>query len=210
VSVTTAEVSADPAAYLDDGEDAALDAPLPDDPALEAAADEPRDEAGGPAPHPGTPRLFLDRFATPDGRARFVSVSYRAIAEEPDEEYPVLLTTGRVVSQYQSGAQTRRVAELNAAAPGPFVELHPRLAARLGAAEGDPVAVVSRRGRAVAPARITTSIRPDTVFMPFHWPGEGRANTLTNPALDPTSRMPEFKACAVRVEAVAADAPSDN
>ncbi|MGX5209628.1 molybdopterin oxidoreductase family protein [Streptomyces violaceus] len=152
--------------------------------------------------HPGTPRLFLDRFATPDGRARFVAVSHRAAAEEPDDEYPVLLTTGRVVAQYQSGAQTRRVAELNAAAPGPFVELHPRLAARLGAAEGDPVAVVSRRGRAVAPARITNAIRPDTVFMPFHWPGEGRANTLTNPALDPTSRMPEFKACAVRLEAV--------
>jgi assimilatory nitrate reductase catalytic subunit len=148
----------------------------------------------------GTPRLFLDRFATEDGRARFVPVSHRPNAEEPDDDYPVLLTTGRVVSQYQSGAQTRRVDELNAAAPGPFVELHPRLAARLGASEGDPLAVVSRRGRAVAPARITTGIRPDTVFMPFHWPGEGRANTLTNPALDPTSRMPEFKVCAVRVE----------
>ncbi|MCT9082203.1 molybdopterin oxidoreductase family protein [Streptomyces fulvoviolaceus] len=154
------------------------------------------------AVHPGTPRLFLDRFATADGRARFVPVSHRPIAEEPDDDYPVLLTTGRVVAQYQSGAQTRRVDELNAAAPGPFVELHPRLAERLGAAEGDPVAVVSRRGRAVAPARITLGIRPDTVFMPFHWHGEGRANTLTNPALDPTSRMPEFKACAVRLEAV--------
>ncbi|MFJ8807755.1 molybdopterin oxidoreductase family protein [Streptomyces sp. NPDC102490] len=153
-------------------------------------------------PHPGTPRLFLDRFATEDGRARFVPVAHRPSAEEPDDEYPVLLTTGRVVAQYQSGAQTRRVTELNAAAPGPFVQLHPRLAARLGAAEGDPLAVVSRRGRAVAPARITTGIRPDTVFMPFHWPGEGRANTLTNPALDPTSRMPEFKVCAVRVETV--------
>ncbi len=169
-------------------------------PAAVEAAGDPAGET--PAAHPGTPRLFLDRFATPDGRARFVPVSHRAIAEEPDDEYPVLLTTGRVVAQYQSGAQTRRVAELNAAAPGPFVELHPRLAARLGAAEGDPVAVVSRRGRAVAPARITNAIRPDTVFMPFHWPGEGRANTLTNPALDPTSRMPEFKACAVRLEAV--------
>ncbi|WKX21179.1 MULTISPECIES: molybdopterin oxidoreductase family protein [unclassified Streptomyces] len=154
----------------------------------------------GAAPHPGTPRLFLDRFATDDGRARFAPVAHRPSAEEPDDAYPVLLTTGRVVAQYQSGAQTRRVAELNAAAPGPFVELHPRLAARLGAAEGDPLAVVSRRGRAVAPARITTAIRPDTVFMPFHWPGEGRANTLTNPALDPASRMPEFKVCAVRVE----------
>ncbi|MFJ7022382.1 molybdopterin oxidoreductase family protein [Streptomyces sp. NPDC101117] len=168
-----------------------------DDPAREddAAGDE-----AGAVPHPGTPRLFLDRFATADGRARFVPVAHRAAAEEPDEEYPVLLTTGRVVAQYQSGAQTRRVEELNSAAPGPFVELHPRLAARLGVADGDRVAVVSRRGRAVAPARVTSGIRPDTVFMPFHWPGEGRANTLTNPALDPTSRMPEFKTCAVRLE----------
>ncbi|MFD3482565.1 molybdopterin oxidoreductase family protein [Streptomyces sp. NPDC058665] len=150
--------------------------------------------------HAGTPRLFLDRFATDDGRARFVPVVHRPAAEETDAEYPVLLTTGRVVSQYQSGAQTRRVAELNAAAPGAFVELHPRLAERLGVADGDRLAVVSRRGRAVAPARITTAIRADTVFMPFHWPGEGRANNLTNPALDPTSRMPEFKVCAVRLE----------
>uniref|UniRef100_UPI0028122F9F molybdopterin oxidoreductase family protein n=2 Tax=Streptomyces sp. TaxID=1931 RepID=UPI0028122F9F len=111
--------------------------------------------------HAGTPRLFLDRFATDDGRARFVPVVHRAAAEETDADYPVVLTTGRVVSQYQSGAQTRRVDELNAAAPGPFVELHPRLAERLGVAEGEPVAVVSRRGRAVAPARITTGIRPD-------------------------------------------------
>ncbi|MFC6985339.1 molybdopterin oxidoreductase family protein [Streptomyces cirratus] len=149
---------------------------------------------------PGTPRLFLDRFATDDGRARFVPVAHRDAAEVPDAQYPLLLTTGRVVAQYQSGAQTRRVAELNAAAPGPFVELHPRLAARLGVAEGAVLAVVSRRGRAVAPARITDAIRADTVFMPFHWPGEGRANTLTNPALDPVSGMPEFKTCAVRVE----------
>ncbi|MCZ4082869.1 molybdopterin oxidoreductase family protein [Streptomyces antarcticus] len=148
----------------------------------------------------GTPRLFLDSFATDDGRARFVPVSHRDAAEVPDARYPLHLTTGRVVAQYQSGAQTRRVDELNAAAPGPFVEIHPRLAARLGVADGTPLAVTSRRGRAVAPARITDTIRADTVFMPFHWPGEGRANTLTNPALDPVSRMPEFKVCAVRVE----------
>ncbi|MCX4849697.1 molybdopterin oxidoreductase family protein [Streptomyces sp. NBC_00893] len=152
--------------------------------------------------HPGTPRLFLDRFATPDGRARFAPVTHRPAAEEPDREYPLHLTTGRVLSQYQSGAQTRRVPELNRAAPGPFVELHPRLAARLGVAEGDPLRVTSWRGRAVAPARVTAAIRPDTVFMPFHWAGAGRANTLTNPALDPTSGMPEFKVCAVRVERV--------
>lgn len=153
-----------------------------------------------PEGSPGTERLFLDRFDTDDGRARFVPVAHREAAEVPDAEYPVLLTTGRVVAQYQSGAQTRRVDELNAAAPGPFVELHPRLAARIGAVDGSPLAVTSRRGRAVAPARITDAIRADTVFMPFHWPGEGRANTLTNPALDPVSRMPEFKVCAVRVE----------
>ncbi|MFE5947752.1 molybdopterin oxidoreductase family protein [Streptomyces sp. NPDC056480] len=164
----------------------------------------------GEADHTGTPRLFLDRFATPDGRARFVPVVHRAAAEETDAEYPVVLTTGRVVSQYQSGAQTRRVDELNAAAPGPFVELHPRVAERLGVTEGERIAVVSRRGRAVAPARITTAIRPDTVFMPFHWAGEGRANTLVNPALDPVSRMPEFKVCAVRLERAGSDgrAPS--
>ncbi|MFC7305686.1 molybdopterin oxidoreductase family protein [Streptomyces monticola] len=171
-----------------DGEDSALD-PAPDDP---ASADT--------APHPGTPRLFLDRFATEDGRARFMPVTHRAAAEEPDAEYPVLLTTGRVVAQYQSGAQTRRVAELNAAAPGPFVQLHPELAARIGVADGEDITVVSRRGTAVAPARVSRSIRPDTVFMPFHWPGAGRANTLTHPALDPVSRMPEFKVCAVRLE----------
>ncbi|MEV4926816.1 molybdopterin oxidoreductase family protein [Streptomyces roseoverticillatus] len=153
-----------------------------------------------PAPdHPGTPRLFLDRFATPDGRARFAAVTHRPAAEEPDDDYPLYLTTGRVVGQYQSGAQTRRVDELNRSAPGPFVEVHPVLARRLGVAEGELLAVTSRRGRAVAPARVTDTIRPDTVFMPFHWGGDGRANSLTNPALDPVSRMPEFKVCAVRV-----------
>ncbi|MDH6577534.1 molybdopterin oxidoreductase family protein [Kitasatospora sp. MAP5-34] len=150
--------------------------------------------------HPGTPRLFLDRFATPDGRARFAAVTHRPAAEEPDADYPLYLTTGRVLAQYQSGAQTRRIQALNEAAPGPFVELHPQLARRLAVTEGELLAVTSRRGRAVAPARITGAIRPDTVFMPFHWSGAGRANSLTNPALDPTSKMPEFKLCAVRVE----------
>ncbi|MGW0658179.1 molybdopterin oxidoreductase family protein [Streptodolium elevatio] len=158
--------------------------------------------------HPGTPRLFLERFATPDGRARFVDVAHRPAAEEPDAEYPLYLTTGRVLAQYQSGAQTRRVVELNRAAPGPFVELHPHLADRLGVSEGDLLAVTSRRGRAEAPARVTASIRSDTVFMPFHWAGAGRANSLTNPALDPTSRMPEFKVCAVRVERAEASVPA--
>jgi assimilatory nitrate reductase catalytic subunit len=112
---------------------------------------------------------------------------------------PVYLITGRVLQHYQSGAQTRRVAELNTAAPAPFVEMHPDLAARLDITEGDDVAVRSARGESVAGVRITDSIRPDSVFMPFHWAGTGSANTLTNDALDPVSRMPEFKVCAVQV-----------
>ncbi|MEV6155802.1 molybdopterin-dependent oxidoreductase [Nonomuraea sp. NPDC052129] len=149
---------------------------------------------------PGLPRPFLDSFATPDGRARFVPVEHRPAAEEPDDDYPVYLTTGRVLAQYQSGAQTRRIAALSKAAPEPFVELHPDLAEQLAITAGDVVRVLSRRGESTGVARVSDSIRRDTVFMPFHWEG---ANRLTNPALDPSSRMPEFKVCAVRVEKVA-------
>jgi assimilatory nitrate reductase catalytic subunit len=148
--------------------------------------------------HPGTPRLFLDRFATADGRARFHAVDHRPAAEEPCADFPFHLTTGRVLAQYQSGAQTRRVRELDAAEPGPFVELHPTVAQRLEVADGTLVRVGTRRGSTTARARLSTHIRPDTVFMPFHWVG---ANLLTNDALDPTSRMPEFKVCAARVGA---------
>lgn len=149
-----------------------------------------------------TPRLFGESFATPDGRARFTAVEHRPAAEEPCAEYPLYLTTGRMLAQYQSGAQTRRVAPLLAAAPHAFVELHPDLAARLAVADGDEVRVTSRRGELRAPARVVDTIRPDTVFAPFHWPGAARANSLTNDALDPTARMPEFKVCACRVERV--------
>jgi assimilatory nitrate reductase catalytic subunit len=146
--------------------------------------------------HPGTPRLFTERFATPDGRARLVAVEFRPPAEVVDEAYPLHLTTGRVLAQYQSGAQTRRIGELTELAPDPYLEIHPDVAQRLNVSDGDPVTVTSRRGTVTAPARISGDIRPDTVFMPFHWEG---ANRLTNPALDPVSRMPEFKVCAVRV-----------
>ncbi|GAA0374173.1 molybdopterin oxidoreductase family protein [Microbispora corallina] len=155
------------------------------------------DTGPGGAPHPGTPRPFLDRFPTPDGRARLVPVEHRPAAEDVDEEFPVYLTTGRVLAHYQSGAQTRRIRPLTEASPEVFVELHPDLAERLGVGPGDLVRVRSRRGSAVGTARVSASIRPDTVFMPFHWEG---ANLLTNPALDPTSRMPEFKVCAAAVE----------
>jgi assimilatory nitrate reductase catalytic subunit len=152
--------------------------------------------------HPGTPRPFLERFATPDGRARFTPVEHRGAVEDVCADYPLYLTTGRVLAHYQSGAQTRRVDRLNKAAPEPYVELHHDLADRLGIAAGVLVRVTSRRGTALVRARPTDGIRPDTVFVPFHWAGTGRANLLTNPALDPVSRMPEFKVCAVRLEAV--------
>ncbi|WP_442932437.1 molybdopterin oxidoreductase family protein [Micromonospora sp. NBC_01699] len=149
---------------------------------------------------PGTPRLFTESFSTPDGRARFVPVEHRPAAEEVSPDYPLYLTTGRVLAQYQSGAQTRRIGSLRTAAPNAYVELHPDLAHRLGIADGDEVTVHSRRGEMRAPARVSDTIRADTVFAPFHWGGAARANSLTNDALDPTSKMPEFKVCAVRVE----------
>jgi assimilatory nitrate reductase catalytic subunit len=158
--------------------------------------------------HPGTPRMFLDRFPTPDGRARFHAVEHRPAAEEPDEEYPYFFTTGRVMAQYQSGTQTRRVDTLNQLAPEPFVELHPALADTLGIQPGDRVRVTTRRGSAEGLARPARTIRADTLFMPFHWSGRGRANTVTNPALDPISRMPEFKLCAARIERLTEESSS--
>ncbi|WP_129666977.1 molybdopterin oxidoreductase family protein [Phytoactinopolyspora endophytica] len=152
---------------------------------------------------PGRSRLFTDgMFPTPDGRARLVAVDHRAIAEEVDTDYPVYLTTGRILQHYQSGAQTRRVPALTDAAAEPYVDIHPDLAARHGMANGDLVRIVSRRGDAVGKARLTTAIRADTVFMPFHWGGEQAINRVTNAALDPTSKMPEFKVCAVQLERV--------
>ena len=149
--------------------------------------------------HPGTPRLFLDRFATPDGKARFHAVAGKHAAEQPDEDYPLYLTTGRVMGHYQSGTQTRRVASLNEAMPHAFVEIHPSMAKTYGLEQGDLVQLTTRRGTAVMKAQLTPTIRMDTVFVPFHFGGTGRANLLTNPALDPISRMPEFKVCAVRI-----------
>lgn len=150
-------------------------------------------------PHPGTPRLFLDGFPTPDGRARFVPVDDRGPAEDVRAGAPVHLVTGRVLQHYQSGAQTRRVDELVAASPGAFVEIHPRLADLHGIGAGDLVRLTSVRGTVAAPARVTDRVRPDTVFMPFHWPGEESVNAVTNDATDPVSGMPEFKVCAVTV-----------
>ncbi|MGW3958747.1 molybdopterin oxidoreductase family protein [Amycolatopsis sp. NPDC005003] len=152
--------------------------------------------------HPGTPRMFLDAFAHPDGRARFVPVEHTGPAELPDDEFPLQATTGRVLQHYQSGAQTRLVQELNDVVPEAFVEVHPDTAKRAGLEEGDRALVRSRRGETIAKVRFAQSLKPDLVFLPFHFPGEQRANLFTNPALDPVSRMPEFKVCAVSLTTV--------
>jgi assimilatory nitrate reductase catalytic subunit len=165
--------------------------------------------------HPGTPRLFEDhKFPTPDGRAHFNAVEYRPPAEEPDEEYPMYLTTGRVVSQYLSGTQTRRIGGLVDQYPEPLVEMHPTFAAKLGLRSKDWVTVETRRGRVTLKANVVQTIREDTVFIPYHWAGKKSANLLTNRALDPVSKIPEFKVCACRVrsatEAEALDAQHDD
>jgi assimilatory nitrate reductase catalytic subunit len=148
--------------------------------------------------HPGTPRLFGERFAHPTGRARFHAVPYRPAAEVPDAEYPLYFTTGRYREHYNSGAQTRRVPALTDEKPEPRLQMHPDLAVRLGVSERQLVRVESRRGAVDFAVALSSDIRRDTLFAPFHWGGKQAANLLTNPALDPKSRMPEFKVCAVR------------
>jgi assimilatory nitrate reductase catalytic subunit len=158
--------------------------------------------------HPGTPRLYEGgRFYTESGRAKFHPVLFRQPAEVVDDDYPVWLTTGRVVSQYLSGTQTRRIGPLVDQYPEPLCEMHPRLAAGIGIATGDIVRVTSRRGAMTLPASVVETIRPDTVFIPYHWPGAKAANQLTQRALDPLSKIPEYKVSAVRVERVGPGVP---
>jgi len=146
--------------------------------------------------HPGTPRLFEERFNFPDGKARFNPVEWHEPAEPIDDEYPVRLTTGRTVAHFLSGNQTRRIGALVEQTPRPWVEVHPSL----GFASGDPVRVVTRRGEITLPALVTDTIRADTVFVPYHWAGAAAANLMTVDALHPVSRIPEYKVCACRVE----------
>lgn len=150
--------------------------------------------------HPGTPRLFEGgRFYHPDGKARFIPTPWRESAEVPDDDYPIYLTTGRVISQYLSGAQTRRIGALVDQYPEPLCEMHPRLAETMGVNDGDMVRIESRRGEMTLPAKVVETIRPDTVFIPYHWPGDLSANLLTHRDIDPISGIPEFKVSAVRV-----------
>ncbi|WP_082553395.1 molybdopterin oxidoreductase family protein [Phycicoccus sp. Root101] len=164
--------------------------------------------APGESEHPGTPRLFLDRFPTPSGRARMVATDHLGPADDLRPEAPLYLVTGRVLQHYQSGAQTRRVDPLASAFRGPYAELHPLLAARLGVVEGQRVRLATSRGAVSVPARVTDTIRPDTVFVPFHWGGTDSINRLTTDATDPLSGMPEFKVCAVDVTAASRHSPA--
>jgi assimilatory nitrate reductase catalytic subunit len=160
--------------------------------------------------HPGTPRLFepgawnpvaqgQGPFYFPDGKARFNVAVYSPPAEEVDADYPIILTTGRVVSHFLSGVQTRRIGPLVDQYPEPRIELHPLLAGKLGLTEGDWATVESRRGRCTLRAQVVKTIRPDTIFIPYHWAGPRSANQLTIAAQDPISKIPEYKVCAVQV-----------
>jgi len=151
--------------------------------------------------HPGTPRLFEGgRFFHDDGKAHFMKLEWRESGDPVDDEFPIYLTTGRVVSQYLSGTQTRRIGALVDQYPEPKLELHPRLAEKHGIRTGDRVTITSRRASITLEAMVVRTIRPDTVFIPYHWPGERSANLLTHRTLDPRSKIPEFKVSACRIE----------
>ena len=146
------------------------------------------------ASHPGTSFLYQDGFAR--GRGKFHAVDYLPPAESISKKYPLILTTGRVLEHWHTGTMSRRSNVLNELYPNGVVEMSPGDAARLGFVEGDLIAVTSKRGRVEVPVHITEKSPPGVVFMPFHW-REAAANILTNDALDPLAKIPEYKVSAV-------------
>jgi len=148
--------------------------------------------------HPGTPILHTQQFTR--GKGRFIPLEYKPPMELPDKQYPLVLTTGRSLYHFHTGTLTRRVEGLNIL-KGEAVEMNPKDASALGIADGEKVKVVSRRGEVTATARITGVSPPGVVFMAFHF-AESPANMLTNPAIDPVAKIPEYKVCAVRVEKI--------
>lgn len=149
--------------------------------------------------HPGTAYLYKAGF--PRGKVHFTKVNYQAPAELPDKDYPLMLTTGRNLFQYHSGTMTRRVAQIEAHAGKPYVEISVEDAARLGVNDGETIRVSSRRGTIDVPARVTTRIPEGTVFLPMHY-REAAANVVTTDALDPYAKTPEYKVCAIRIEKI--------
>lgn len=149
--------------------------------------------------HNGTPRMFEHQFGHEDGRAQLAPIEHQQPKEAVNKQYPYVLTTGRVLQHYLSGVQTRNTSELNDKYPEPLLEIHPDTAMDIGLVDGGYAHVASRRGSLRLKVDFSRKIRTDTVFVAFHWGDDGCINRLTNPALDPTSRMPEFKACAVQI-----------
>jgi predicted molibdopterin-dependent oxidoreductase YjgC len=146
---------------------------------------------------PGTPILHVDKFSR--GLGHLSAVDWQPPAEEPDEEYPFVFTTGRVLYHYHTGSMTRRSHGLDAIFPGPMVEINDQDAARMGVSGGQKVRIASRRGAVEAAALVSATTDPGVIFMPFHF-AEAAANKLTIAALDPTGMIPELKVCAVKVE----------
>ncbi|HEX7795189.1 MAG TPA: molybdopterin oxidoreductase family protein [Vicinamibacterales bacterium] len=170
---------------------------------------------GQPVDHRGTPRLFepgtynpvakgAGPFYFPDGRARFNVAEYRPAVDDVSDDYPLFLTTGRVVSHFLSGTQTRRIGPLVHQYPEPRIEIHPRLAEKLGLRDGDWTTAETRRGAITLRAMVVTTIRPDTIFIPYHWPDDKSANRLTVAAQDPISKIPQYKVCGCRLRKAAA------
>src|SRR5262249_40740124 len=167
-------------------------------------------QTGRPVDHPGTPRLFergsynavakgSGPFYFPDGKARFNVAEYRPAVDDASEDYPLFLTTGRVVSHFLSGTQTRRIGPLVNQYPEPRIELHPRLAVKLGIGDGDWATAETRRGAITLRALVVTTIRPDTIFIPYHWPDDKSANPLTVAARDRISNIPRYKVGGARL-----------
>jgi predicted molibdopterin-dependent oxidoreductase YjgC len=138
----------------------------------------------------------------------FHAIEFIPPREEPDREYPILLTTGRILYHYHTGTMSRRVGGLDALRPDGVVEVNPEDARAVGLSDGDLAEVVSRRGKVVARCQLARRSRPGSVFMSFHY-AESAANILTNDALDPVAKIPEFKVCAVRIGKADAEGLAD-
>jgi formate dehydrogenase major subunit len=161
-----------------------------------------------PCPDPdhsdGTVVMFGEGFPTANGRARFVAAEHSGADELPDNDYPFILVTGRVLEHWHTGSMTRRSKALDAIEPEAFVSVHPEDAAAQGIKPGDWIEVRSRRGNIRLAARIETATQPGSIFIPFHF-REAGANILTTDKLDPDGKIPEFKFCAVAIEATSAE-----
>jgi len=148
--------------------------------------------------HPGTPFLHKEQFSR--GKGKFHAIHYQPPAESPDDEYPFRLTTGRMFAHFHTGTMTRISPHLDVEQKSGYVDINPVDAKALGAENGDIILLTSRRGEMEAPARITDSVDPGTVFLPIHF-GESPTNILTNSeAYDPLAKIPEFKVSSVRLD----------